>query len=348
MPENKNAVPRIFTVSLFFLMLSLVSLLISVNNPEFAAGYSSSIGVLYRLIPLCVSNFVDISLAEAMLYLSPFFIVIVLVYALGSFSDKRERRKRKLKLTSILMLFISCYISVIGISYYKAPSEGRSDVGEIVHAAEILCEELAKTEAVYLATPQELTDAVNIAYSSGADVSIDPLPLSPKIKLVRSEYLFSKLGILGTYSFPSSEVLVNPGAPDYTKPFSAAHECAHLYGIAREDEASLCAFVVLYSSDNSALKYSATLCALEYLLDELKACDKEKYRKIVESIPESCKKDLGLGSDFAKLSDNTLGDASRDANDKVISFFDSDGEDSYSRFSYLVTAYLLSHNQHLS
>lgn len=345
MYENKNAVPRIFIISLFLMTLSLISLFISVKNSEFAAGYSSTVGALYRLIPLCVSNFVDIPLAEAALYLSPFFIVIVLVYALSSFSDKAERRKRTLKLTSFLMLFISSYISVIGISYYKSPSEGRVGIREIALAAEKLCGELSKTEAEYLATSQELTEAINIAYSSRADNSIDTLPVFPKIKLARSEYLFSKLGILGTYSFPSSEVLINPEAPDYTKPFSAAHECAHLYGIAREDEASLCAFVTLYLSENSALKYSATLCALEYLLEELKVCDIEKYREIVSNLPESAKKNLRLGADFAKLSDNRVGDASREANDKVISVFDSDGEDSYSRFSYLVTAYLLSQNQ---
>ena len=42
--------------------------------------------------------------------------------------------------------------------------------------------------------------------------------------------------------------------------------------------------------------------------------------------------------------DGVLGEISADANDKLISVFDSDGRESYSRFSYLVADYLIDEN----
>lgn len=338
---QKSRIPAVFFVSLFLFCLSLAALAVASKNSSFAAEYSSSIGALYRLIPLCVSNFVDIPLAEAALYLSPFIIVLIMIYALRTPKDSITAKRRAFKLLAFLLVFASAYISTLGVSYFKPQSAVSYNKSNIVAAAQILAYDIGKKEAEYIKSEAELSRAVELIYSSlGGD--IDVLPITPKVKLARSEYLFSRLGILGAYSFPSSEILVNPAAPDHTKPFSAVHECAHLLGVAREDEADLCAFTALYSSNSAALKYSAVMSALEYLLSEIAGYDTEKYREIYSSLPEYAKRDMMKSAEFSSFSNNRLGKYAEEANDKVLSAFDPDGSGSYSRFSYLVAEYLLS------
>ena len=242
----------------------------------------------------------------------------------------------------MLLLAVSLYVSTLGVSFFK-PSE-KSSVGtdELISAAEVLVGELARRDAEYIDSADALSEELYLAYLKVQPKNADILPIKPNIKLFRGESLFSSLGIYASYSFLSSEVILNPAAPEYTKPFSAAHECAHLFGISKEDEASLAAYIVLSESDNAAFSYSAQLCALEYILDEIRIKNKAAYLDAVAALPKRVRDELALGESFVGLSGNGLGDASRDLNDAVLSIFDSDGAESYSRFAYLVAEHILS------
>jgi hypothetical protein len=63
--------------------------------------------------------------------------------------------------------------------------------------------------------------------------------------------------ISGVYTFFTGEANINVNFPDYTIPFTAAHELAHQRGIAREDEANFVAFLVCIESEDAYIRYSA-------------------------------------------------------------------------------------------
>jgi hypothetical protein len=77
--------------------------------------------------------------------------------------------------------------------------------------------------------------------------------------------IFSRMNIVGVYSFFTGEANVNTLPPDYKLPFTAAHEMAHLMGISREDEANFTAFLAALYSGDTYIRYSGLVSAIEWL-----------------------------------------------------------------------------------
>ena len=86
--------------------------------------------------------------------------------------------------------------------------------------------------------------------------------------------------ITGVYTFFTGESNINVGFPDYTIPYTSAHELAHQRGIAREDEANMVAFLVCMESDDPYIQYSAYLNVYEYVASALYSADRDLYREV--------------------------------------------------------------------
>ena len=85
--------------------------------------------------------------------------------------------------------------------------------------------------------------------------------------------------MLGMYTYYTGESNINVEFPDYTIPFTVAHEMAHQRGIAREDEANFMAFLICASSDDPYIRYSGYLNMYEYAANALYEVDKSGYGK---------------------------------------------------------------------
>ena len=88
--------------------------------------------------------------------------------------------------------------------------------------------------------------------------------------------------ISGVYTYFTGEANINTNFPDYTIPYTAAHEMAHQRGIAREDEANFIAVLVCISSVYSSLKTNvrAEMAAYSAFFD--------KYREnVVANVSEA-------------------------------------------------------------
>jgi hypothetical protein len=72
---------------------------------------------------------------------------------------------------------------------------------------------------------------------------------------------------LGVYTFFTGEANLNTNAPDYSIPYTMAHELAHQRGIAREDEANFIAFLVCANADDPYIKYCGYMNLCEYVLN---------------------------------------------------------------------------------
>ena len=92
--------------------------------------------------------------------------------------------------------------------------------------------------------------------------------------------LMSYAHLTGIYTFFTGEANINVDFPDYTLPYTAAHELAHQRGIARENEANFMAFLVCIESDDPYLQYSGYMNLYEYVCNALYYADNEMYAEI--------------------------------------------------------------------
>ena len=86
--------------------------------------------------------------------------------------------------------------------------------------------------------------------------------------------------ISGVYTYFTGEANLNVDFPDYTLPFTAAHEFAHQRGIARENEANFVAFLVCAESDDAYIRYSGYLNLYEYVVNALYSASKDMYKDV--------------------------------------------------------------------
>ena len=110
--------------------------------------------------------------------------------------------------------------------------------------------------------------------------------------------LMSYTHITGVYTFFTGEANINVAFPDYTIPYTAAHELAHQRGIAREDEANFVAFLVCNESDDPYIRYSAYLNLYEYVASSLYSADPELYFDVRYTIPLDIRREMAAYSDF--------------------------------------------------
>ena len=110
-----------------------------------------------------------------------------------------------------------------------------------------------------------LSDAVTEALRESGLCPAEPY----RVKATLFPRLLRRLGLLGYHVFWTGEAVIDPGAPAYTLPFTAAHEAAHQAGIVSEGEASYAAYLALIRSSEPALRYAGWTGALDAVLPAL-------------------------------------------------------------------------------
>ena len=90
----------------------------------------------------------------------------------------------------------------------------------------------------------------------------------------------SYIHMLGMYTYYTGEANINIEFPDYTIPFTTAHEMAHQRGFAREDEANFMAFLVCTASQDPYIRYSGYLNMYEYAASALYRADAAGYKTV--------------------------------------------------------------------
>ncbi|GET45904.1 DUF3810 domain-containing protein [Capnocytophaga felis] len=88
------------------------------------------------------------------------------------------------------------------------------------------------------------------------------------------------MGYSGYINPFTNEAQVNGKLIGYSTPITACHEIAHQMGYAAEEEANYIGYLAAKSSDNLYFKYSASIFALRYLLNEVYKFAPEKYEEM--------------------------------------------------------------------
>ena len=168
---------------------------------------------------------------------------------------------------------------------------------------------------------------------------------SSKVKPVILSEAMSYAHTTGIYTFFTGEANINVNFPDYTIPYTAAHELAHQRGIAREDEANLIAFLVSIESDDDYILYCAYLNMYEYIASALYKADKDLYKQAVSTLSADVRRELvAYNNFFKKYQESTASKVSNKVNDVYLKAQGTVGKKSYGMVVDLAVAYFKSEN----
>ena len=187
----------------------------------------------------------------------------------------------------------------------------------------------------------ELNSKINEAYSKVAEEYDFILNFKASIKPVVASEVLSYAHILGIYTYYTGESNVNVNFPDFTLPYTCAHEMSHQRGFSREDEANFMAYLVCISSDDAYIRYSGYYNMYEYVMNALYSVDKKAYSEVYYSVSDEVRcESRAYGEFYDKYRENTVADISNKVNDGYLqSQGQSEGVKSYGLVVDLMVAY---------
>ena len=341
-----------------FALISAVIHIICAKIPSFAEWIVSNPGYVFRTALAWITNIFPFSLAEMLLILSPIIIVAIIFFAVKK-KDSVGRIRFLAGFLSVISLFYSVYVYTLGAGYQRPGLSVRMTLPE----TEVNAESLHSTLLALRSECEALSDVLMLdaAGSSVMPISFDAMndevligyerlcndfpelsikTFDSRAKQVLSSRAMTSLEILGIYSYFTGESNVNVYYPDYTAPFTAAHELAHQRGIARENEANFIAFAVCIRADDPYVRYSGYMNMFEYVAAALAKTDRELLLSVYEDIDERLLSELRAYSAFCTENKNEFfGAVSNKVNDTYLKSQGTEGIVSYGLVAELCVRY---------
>ncbi len=349
--------PAVIAITVLFLISSVVSI-IGRNVPAFADFFNQSISSIFRMVLAKITGILPFSLAETLIISIPFLVVIFLIIATRYLKVKGGFLRPLSFLLSVLMLISSGFSLIFQPAYFAPPVETKLDIerkdlsAEELYAASVvllrmLSRELKSINFKYKSFSKmpygtdELSEKISEAYTKVSEKYGFTDSFSSRIKPVALSVPMSYAHTTGMYTYYTGEANLNIDFPDYTLPFTVAHEFSHQRGVGREDDANFMAFLVCIESDDSYIRYSGILNMIEYMLSPLYTASPEYHSIIYSAIPESVKNEMRAYSRFYdKYRESTVSKVSNAVNDAYLKSQGTEGTRSYGMVVDLATAYI--------
>ena len=338
--------------------LALIALLISIASEPFANFFNRYISSVFRGVLATVSGIIPISLAELFIITLPVTMFFFIRYAMNKFGQSwRDVGIFCVCALSIFTTVFSTFVFSFGIGYHTSKLEDRLEFDSV----EVNAQSLAATADVLIEKINAIANEVNFA-QRGASVS--PYSLSDTTGIILSSYnrisdeysfiprLNSRVKpiilsapltythIAGVYTYITGESNINMNCPDYTLPYTVAHELAHQRGIAREDEANFIAFLVCSGADDQYIRYCGYLNLCEYVLGALYATDQKLWEKTYKQLdPRVIYEMIAYNEFYEPYMDHIAGDISGAINDAYLQANGTEGTVSYGLVVELAVAY---------
>ena len=338
------------------LFLSLIFRL----SPVFSDFFNRYISQFLRRLLAGMTSWLPFSLAEMLLLLSPVLLVLLILYALRRHaSSRRAMGIYILKLLSGACMFFILFVALFGAGYYGKPLAhadkldlDRQDVSaeELYQTGLHLVDSIRQEEAsvtfrdqdfsVMPYTKKEMNQKLMEAFADFCEDHDFIATFRSRVKSVMLSRAMSYTHITGVYSYFTGEANINVDFPDYTLPFTAAHELAHQRGIAREDEANFIAYLVCISSDDAYIRYCGYLNLYEYVASALYRADPDLYFELRDQLPMTVRYELAAYSEFFdQYRDSVVGEISGAVNDLYLKGNGTEGTQSYGLVVDLAVAY---------
>ncbi len=333
---------KIFICSLFFLLLSALIYIISINFPTFIEkNYSLKV---YKFLSENFSNINSLShfsIAEffiiSLIFLSLLFIIMLIIRLI---KNKKKRIKTLGKFVCVLIFSLS--IITMLFSLFCLPNYYRYTFAHYCNFdvqptskqnLELLCIELVDKANTQRELIFEEENGVAISSLSTRELAIkcnegyvnllrkhpkwtDILQVSTTAKA--KPIFFSKLlsyAKINGFFFPLIfEANVNVHTVDTDIPASICHELAHVSGFMLEDEANFIAYLACNESSDSFVKYSGTMLAMTHALNALFEQDKNAYAEISTNLSQKVKNDINADLVYYQAHDTSFGDFSQAVN----------------------------------
>lgn len=357
MAEIKRKLPWLLLFPLHFLLVYLAGLNASFIERVYSRGVypviSSVVSWIFSIFPF--------SFAELLLYALTASLAVFIVLSLIKLLLRRMRLTRFISI--LLTLAIIAGFGLVGFNvlwgfnYYRQPLASSLELDTHARSAGelyTLCLALSKKAGELREGLNENGDGVYTFTGSWRD-EFKKIPAA-YAKLGEKYVLFSRnipspkgvtfsigmsyAGIAGIFIPFTGEANLNIAAPDFLLISSAAHESAHLMGIAREDEANFVSYLACASSGDAEMQYSGVMLALIHCGNALASSSGERYAELWDTYTEGMARDLENNSAYwekyegpVEQTVNTINDSYLKANAQ------QDGVKSYGRMVDLMLAY---------
>ena len=356
--ERKLKLPLVCKILYALAALCAILYICFICFPEFSDIFNRYVSPFVRGFLATLTGWIPFSLAEFLLLMVPFIIVAIVTVGLKRYSSCW----RDVLIFSLTILSVAAYVfSTFTLGFVPAYRGSRLDKKLGLDKQPVSAEELRDTTYTVLEeltaieseigfksdgfsvmpySYEELNDKLMDAYDVACE-KYDFIPkLHSRVKRIMLSEPMTYTHISGVYTFFTGEANINTNFPDYTLPYTAAHELAHQRGIAREDEANFVAFLVCKDSDDVYIRYSAYLNMYEYLRNALYAANPDYYTETYYSVPVNCRKEMTAYSKFfEKYRENVIEEVSETVNDTFLTINGTEGTRSYGMVVDLAVAY---------
>ncbi len=318
-------------------LVCLLLYVVQVNSPAFADWFNSTVSAGVRAFLAALTTWIPFSLGECCILLLPVALVFAVRHAI------RHRCDTWRTAGVYIGILLSVVVSVFSIFALDSTAGYRGkplDEKLGLEQAEVSPEELYDTAMILISGIN--AETANVQFGEDG-FSVMPYSFSrmnehlgeayaafcadhdfithteSAVKPVLLSEVMSYMHITGVYSFFTGEANVNVNFPDYTIPYTAAHELAHQRGIARENEANFIAFLVCAGSEDSYVRYSGYLNLYEYVSSALYRADKELYYKANAHLNEEVRAEMAAYNRFyEKYRESTVSQVSGAVNNTYL------------------------------
>ena len=338
--QNNNKKSRLPIACIVIFVLTAISMGLYIAfrvSSDFADAFNRTVSPVGRMVLAKLTGWLPFSFAEMLLLLSP--VILISVIVIGAKHHCQTARR--------MWIYVACIFCVVCMVFnlfvwnfapgYNALSLDKKlelerkpvSARELAHTADILLEELKALEddILFMETGasrmphsyKEMNKLLMQAYDK-TSLKYDFIDnFHSRVKPVMLSEPMSYTHITGVYTFFTGEANININFPDYTIPYTAAHELAHQRGIAREDEANFVAFLVCMESDDAYIRYSGALNLYEYVVSALYSADKELYKEnYVKQSKAIIAERIAYSEFFEKYRENTVADISEATNNAYL------------------------------
>ena len=341
--------------------LAAVSVLLYVammNSVSFADWFNQTVSAALRVIFASLTDWIPFSVGELTIWMLPLILFLVLRHAIRHRCDTWRTSVVYIGiLLSAVMTLFSVFVLNFAAGYRGSTLDQKLELDrEKVSAEELYDTAVILIDAINRETAEigfytddfsimpysldEMNDKLADAYGTFADEHAWITHVNSRVKPVLISEVMSYMHITGVYSFFTGEANINVNFPDYTIPYTAAHELAHQRGIAREDEANFVAFLVCIGSDDPYIRYSGYLNVYEYVANALWSADKDLYYKAVAHLNREVKSEMTAYNRFYdKYRESTVSQVSSTINNSYLQSQGTPGTKSYGMVVDLAVAF---------
>lgn len=362
-PPKYERIPLFSKICLGISAVCLVIYIIAIFNESFADFFNSNISPVFRFTLAKISNIMPFSIAEFLFILLIPAAVGYVIYAMKYRSQTWKSVISALSIpVSVVCIVLSLFVLNLGtgyrtptldkkLNYEKVDVNSQNLYDSAVYLIEninALSEELKYDGENFSEMPysfKEMNEKLLDAYDKFCEKNDIIKTFDSNLKPVLMSKPMSYMHTLGIYTFFTGEANINIDFPDYTIPYTSAHELAHQRGIAREDEANMIAFLVCMESDDPYIRYSAYLNMYEYTANALRKTDRELYEMAHKQLCFKVKSEqTAYNKFFSQYYNSGASKVSSTVNDTFLKIQGTQGEVSYSLVVKLTVAYFKTQN----